>query len=569
MAKNIMHHHADPSSGWDITIPHVDEQGSITSEAAVPPSAIHYFYEGSDTGRCITCGVPSCSTGVVKKSVKFGCPFGHDMPDMHYYMEQAQRVFNDAFMMLKKFAPETAQAIEDLQADLTDPDIAFKRALAPMVVFEALEKEVGLVTVAQSLRKQYNVFTRLAYDTSEEKGPMHDVFSRLCSDSLCHFSCVPENTGQGKVQITVNMARLADHAALMGWTSERLVPKNGKNGHTLLIVGSGFAGHCAAYQGIKLGYDVVMVGKNEEAFEPGGKNILPNKTILERFRHHTKRLENSDMTNITGTDVDGPVLQRLIGEFNPTAVLFTTGASIDRTVTLKGRAADTVITWGQVLQQQQQVNNKDLSTDDYNPDYNLTGKTVVVVGTSDSAVDIDVVGALQGAKKVIMTSRGTHFSATDLPAWEKAQKIAKAKGVELEVLYNFKGDTVDYTEDGRKVFIGKHAQDGHQVAVPCDAVVLAIGNHSGDQKVIYDDPDIPTYEDGCFKPDREGGGYLKTNEDGVFYLAAGDCTRPGGSLAAVAGADAWNLVARLDEELNREDGAQPFSSVDLNPPSMA
>lgn len=553
--------------GFELRVPQTDSEGHITTEAAVPRSAIAAIYaDGTDTERCIDCGQPSCSTGVQNEAkVLIKCPFEHDIPDIQEEMEYAHFHLKTGFKILQKVAPDAAAKIAAQQANLDNPDIARVRARAPMSVFDALRK-AELPHKAQELETKYNKHMKKAFALSEGKGPMHDVYGRICSDSLCKSSCNPGLTGHGSVEIPMNMTQLGDYAFESGWLTP-IVPAE-KQDQTILIVGSGFAALAATDKALHMGYDVVVVDKNKAISEPGNKNILNYKVLQERFNHHVDRYKASGAEFVTGVNVGekGALPDELAEKYNAVAIIYATGTPKAKTLSLKGDAANDCIAWDALLHPQQEFDNPHVEGVD--PAEKMAGKTLAVIGTSDTAVDVLHTAALKGAKDVILISRGNHFSATDLPALKKAKKTAEELGVTFTVQNYMKPHSVSYNEAGQKILSGTDAQknDGSDIALTVDEVVFAVSNETGDLKAVFGDKTLPTKPWGTFAPvgGGEGHGYLGMTKNGVFQLSAGDNTR-GGSLAAKAGSDGIKAVELLDRELKRTDGQKPFADLKIAP----
>ena len=567
LTSSKMHKHTMGSKGFDTRVPAisntVSDSGITTNyEASLPPSALFYNkQETDDASRCITCGGPSCSTGIQKQKKGgveiVGCPFSHDIPDIQTKLSKAQDIFDLAFDILEQHAPDLLDPIRAIDSNFKNPDLAEERAKIPYKVFEAL-RQAEIPALANNLQQNYVALMREAFELSEAKGPMHDIFSMLCGPSLCIASCVAGRSGHGSVEIPTNMAFMSNFAWVSGWFNKPVEKEENLESidDTLIVIGSGFAGMCAAYEGVKQGFErVVVVEANDKPFEPGGQNILPYKFPHKRFDMHVKRLQDSGVEFFTGRPVDGikTSLESLAAEFSSKNIVITTGATVPKTLELKGNAANTAITWANITKAQQAVEaGEQIDAGDYN----LAGKTVAVIGTGDVAADILHIAALQGAKEVIFVSRRDELAIEDQPAFEKAQKTAKEYGIEFSVQHFMAPDTLSHNADGRYTLSGedRHNQ-GQRIHLDIDIVAQAINSGTGNLKAIFGE-NLPTGDNGelfiptettsreivgsIHDPNNPGSGLLEEYNDTSIY-AAGDNVR-GPTLAAKAGADGQNAV---------------------------
>ena len=563
------------AEGFQYRLPQVDEEGHITTEAKI--YANPWVSEFSDSSRCADCGAAGCFQGT-KPDIEIGCPFEHRIPDIHEHLERAREVLREkkVFETLEKVAPEKAKAIDPDLLDKDDPDFVQKVIRYPIEAFNAL-RDAGLTQFANEAQTAFDHFMHEAYMTSEQSGPMHDIYGRICPDALCKDPCTTSQSGHGSIEIPKNMTLVADYA----WESGMVQPIQPKQeiDKNIVVVGSGFAGLAAAQQLRKFGYQVSVVEKNSVPGEPGNDQILNYKVAQSRFDRYVDLYKESGIEFHCNTKVgeDGISLEELGERFNASAVILATGAGIPKITKLEGDAVDDVITWSNVTGQQQKLDNQGTPPDDHNPKFNAKGKIVGIIGTSDTAIDMGHTAVLQGAEKVIFISRRDEMGVQDQTAYKAMRKSMVEKGVEYEEQHWMSPDTVSHGEDGHKILSGKNMQGGPPIELELDMVGFAIGNNPGDLQNIFGDTSLPVTDWGNFKVEETpehiatkqdmmgaGGGYLGTLSNGTLLMAAGDNVR-GASLAAKAGRDAIDTAEWLHEELSRVDGEQPFSELAAEP----
>lgn len=558
--------HVD-ASGFKYRTPQVDKAGHIKTEAKIFDNP--WISVESDPSRCAKCGAPGCFGGGVK-DVEIGCPFEHNIPAVQENFQAAIQVLadNKVFETLKALSEETFNKIDPF-TDPNDPQLVQKLVRYPIAAFDAL-REQGLKTFADENEKKFNRYMREAFKISEKQGPMHDLFGRICPDSLCKDTCT--TVASGSVEIPKNMAIVYDYAKEAGFIKppqpKHEIDKN------ILIVGSGFAALTAAYKLRDLGYGVTIVERNKTPAEPGNNQILSYKVVHERFNFHVQNLKDGGVNFITGIEVGQGenTLDALKEKYNAAAIMIATGAGKAKTADLKGDAAADVVTWekGTGAQQAHDNDNSKIAAE-----LNANGKRVVIIGTSDTAVDAAMTATLQGAKEVLFVSRREGLGVKDHKAYKNMRAAMTDKGTQFTVVKNLKSDTASY-RGKEKVLSGKDAVTGEYREVAGDIVIFAIGNETGDLKKLFKRETLRTAKDGHFDPIPvpqkiatksrvmgTGAGLVDVFEDGTPVLAMGDNVRQGGSLAAQAGRDAIDAVKWLHEEWSRTDGQEPFAEAKL------
>jgi heterodisulfide reductase subunit A-like polyferredoxin len=235
------------------------------------------------------------------------------------------------------------------------------------------------------------------------------------------------------------------------------------------IVGSGPAGLTAAWQLARQGYGVTILEAAEQA---GGMLRLG----IPAYRLPRDVLDR-DLANITAVGVDirtsSPVTDVAALRESYDAVLLATGAMEPRPMRLEGESLPGVIDCMSFLREANLGRGPD-----------LTGKTVVVVGGGDAAVDPARSAIRMGAARVRMVYRRTR---AEMPAHPEEIEAALTEGIELTELAGpvaFLGDGAvsavrcvrnelgEPDDSGRRRPV---AVVGSEYEIEADLVVLSIG----------------------------------------------------------------------------------------------
>ncbi|MEM7680226.1 MAG: FAD-dependent oxidoreductase [Pseudomonadota bacterium] len=577
------------AEGFTFRAPQMSSEGQIKTEAKVYQNPWISIY--SDTSRCADCGAAGCFEGT-EADVSIGCPFEHRIPDVHKNFQEALHVLEkyNIFEMLKKLDPHTAQKI-DPATNPDDPDFVRKIVRHPIEAFAALKTKAS--RLIEQAEAEFNHYMLEAYKVSEDKGPMHDLFGRICPASLCKDPCSISTSRNEAVEIPKNMTVVADYAWEAGFVKPPH-PKQGERDKNILLIGSGFASLTAAYKLRQLGYGVTIVEKNAAPAEPGNNQILGYKSVHERFNRHVENLKSGGVNFVTGIAAGQGEhsLENLKNRYNASAILIGTGVGQSKEAPLSGDAVKNTITWDQLTGAQQEHDRDGTSISE---DLNAKGKRVLISGTSDTAVDAGMTAALQGATEVVFLSRRDALGVKDHSAYKNMRAVMDKNGVKFTVEKWVDAKFLDHHE-GRMRLSGKHKQSGEDIAIDGDMFIHAIGNETGDLKKQFGRESLRTHEDGRFnpipvlsekklidpsKPDVEentlyeaiatktdmmgvGAGLVDLMQDGTPILAMGDNVRRGGSLAATAGRDGLDAARWVHEEFNRKDGVQAFAEFKPN-----
>ncbi len=278
-----------------------------------------------------------------------------------------------------------------------------------------------------------------------DANPIGATCARVCPvEVLCEGACVEKTLLQKPIEI----GRLQRHATDYAMKSDRQIfAKGDPNGKSVGIVGSGPAGlSCAAYLA-RLGYDVTVYERKPLA---GGLDTygmaeykMPQSVSLDEVEHIAKMgvkfLLNTEIGSassppyeggVAAASADGVVLADA-AESPPIqsvsfsdldqwhdAIFIATGLGDTNKLNIPGEELDGVY---DALHFIQKIKTRDWM--------NIPlGKTVVVIGAGNTAIDAVTQAKRLGAEKVIMVYRRT---ANDISAYDYEYELAKKDGVEF------------------------------------------------------------------------------------------------------------------------------------------
>jgi glutamate synthase (NADPH/NADH) small chain len=395
-----------------------------------------------------------------------------------------------------------------------------------------------------------------AYRVSSATNSMPEICGRICpQDRLCEGLCVLEQSGHESVTIGAVEKFITDTAWDEGWVQG---PKpTAERRQSIGIIGSGPGGLAAAERLRAKGFQVHVYDRHDRA---GGLLIygIPSfkleKDIVER---RTRLLADSGVVfhqNFEiGRDASLDDLRR-----KHAALIVATGVYQPRPLSVPGadlpgvhRALDYLI-----------ASNRAGFGDAVAPELNAKGKSVVVIGGGDTAMDCVRTAIRQGAKSVTCLYRRDR---ANMPGSQREVKHAEEEGV------RFVWQTAPemLTGDGAvagvvcvKMHLGVADSSGRQTPTVIDGshytetadfVISALGFEPEDLPHLFGAPDLTVSRWGTLKVDPA----LMTSLPGVF--AAGDIVR-GASLVVWAikdGRDAADSVERyLDAKSPRQAAAE-------------
>ncbi len=350
-------------------------------------------------------------------------------------------------------AMSTAEAIQEANRCLYCFDAPCMHACPTHIDVPSFIKKIASGNVTGS--------ARVIFDAN----PIGASCARVCPvEVLCEGACVEKTLIKKPIEIG-RLQRYATDFALDN--GKQIFTKGASNGKSVGIVGSGPAGSsCAAYL-TRLGYDVTVYERREQA---GGLDTygmaeykMPKAVSLSEVEHIAAmgvefRL-NTEIVAGSGETL-GPVNQvgvERLREWHD-AIFLAVGLGETNRLNIPGEDVEGVI---DALAFIEQVKTRDWKSVPL-------GRNVVVLGAGNTAIDAVTQAKRLGAKKVTLVYRRTE---RDAPAYEYEMELARKDGIE----FMWQTSPVE--------IIGEHRVSGLRVAdaaglvseIECDQVIKAIG----------------------------------------------------------------------------------------------
>lgn len=360
-----------------------------------------------------------------------------------------------------------------------------------------------------------------AYELVRARNIMPGVLGRICHhpcESACRRNYYDE-------PVAIRPLHRVAFEGYAQYREERVRPLDVTRNERVAIIGSGPSGLAAALDLMTAGFEVHVYEKEDQ---PGGALLsgvpayrLPRDVLATEIAD----LQTMGMKLFTGVNIGGDVpIDHLIGEYD--AVLIAAGLQISRMLPIPGTTAQGV--WGAI---------DFLKAGNWKGDCGVKGRSVLVIGGGNVAVDCARVALRCGAAEVTLSSLE---SMDELPAhpWEIEEALdegvvalcsygpkevleheGKVRGMRLQSCLSV------YDAQGR--FAPVFEEDFTDLSA--DVVVFAIGQ-APDLQGLVAGSDIVLSERGLLPVD---GSLLSTDLKGVF--ACGEVvTGPGSAIASIA-----------------------------------
>ena len=367
-----------------------------------------------------------------------------------------------------------------------------------------------------------------AYHLLLETTVLPSVCGRICPhEKQCQGMCV-KRVSYESVKIGDIEAFIGDMALKNNWTTSSLPLKKKR----VAVVGGGPSGlTCAAFLR-RNGYDVTIYERHNYLgglLYHGIPEFRLDKTLLGKVIDKILELGiNIKLNQSIGKDFS---LEDLEKEYD--AVFLGFGTNLSSKMNIPGEDLDGVYGGNELLE----TGN--------HPDY--TGKTVVISGSGNVAMDVSRTIKRKGAKKVYVIYRRSEKEA---PALENEIKEAKEEGVEFLFQNNILGiygeKRVEKVEVIKTELVKKEDYDRlspvnieeSNYYLSCDYVVMAIGSHP--EESIVNSLGLELDKRGRILIDKDG----HTSKEKVF--AGGDLAGTKGTVAfaARAGRDAAYAIMK-------------------------
>lgn len=354
-----------------------------------------------------------------------------------------------------------------------------------------------------------------AYDLLAETTVLQAVCGRICPhDKQCQGSCI-RGVSQKQVNIGDMEAYVGDMAIENGWKLKKIAEEKDKK---IAVVGGGPTGLTCAANLAKNGYKVTIYEKHGVLggiMNHGIPAFRLDKELLQKVIDKIIDLGIEVKLNAElGKDYSLEDLQK---EYD--AVYLGFGANISSQMGIPGEDLEGVFGGNELLE-----NNS-------HPDY--TGKTVVVSGGGNVAMDTSRTVKKLGAERVIVIYRR---SRAEMPAEKKEIDEAMEEGVEFVFQNNILricGDKkVEKIECVKTELVQKEGEtrkspvniEGSNYFIDIDYIMMAVG--SKPEEKLLEKLNLELDKRGRISVDKNN----MTSKEGVFA---------GGDLAGAKGTVAW------------------------------
>lgn len=398
---------------------------------------------------------------------------------------------------------------------------------------------------------------REAYELSNSTSTMPEICGRICpQDRLCEGNCVIEFSGHGAVTIGSVEKYITDTAWEEGWVEPVVVGK--ASGQSVGIIGAGPAGLAAAEYLRNAGHDVHVYDRHDRAGGlltygiPGFK--LEKHIVMRRV----KRLKEGGIVFHEGFEVGRDAS---LGDLRSKhdALLIATGVYKAKAMGVAGDGKAGMIEALDYLTASNRKSFGDAVAAFEDGSLDAKGKTVVVIGGGDTAMDCVRTAIRQGAQSVKCLYRRDR---ANMPGSQREVTNAEEEGVEfawLSAPTGFEGGDTVIGVQAAAMRLGAPDASGRRSPEPepdstivhaADMVIKALGFDPEDLPKVFGNEDLGVTRWGTVRVDNHT---MMTNLDGVF--AAGDIVR-GASLVVWAIRDGRDVAAHIGAYLRANVSAK-------------
>ncbi len=293
--------------------------------------------------------------------------------------------------------------------------------------------------IPQWLRGVAQKDIELSFKLSNETNPFPEITGRICpQDRLCEGACTLEQDGYGAITIGSVETYISESGFKMGLKPEFADVMSSKK---VAIIGSGPAGlSCATYL-LRAGINVEMF---EKSSRPGGLLTygipsfkLEKEIVFRRFNWLKEAGMKLNLNCEVGKDID---FKDLVEGYD--ALFIAIGAEKSKTGNIAGENGKNVFMAIDFLKEIQKKN----FDEEYDNNYLVKGKDVVVIGGGDTAMDCIRTSLREGAKSVKCLYRR---DVESMPGSKKEFKNAKEEGAEF--IYNVSPKEVILNDNGEVI----------------------------------------------------------------------------------------------------------------------
>ncbi len=384
----------------------------------------------------------------------------------------------------------------------------------------------------------------LAFKLSNESNPYPEITGRICpQDRLCEGDCTL-NDGHGAITIGSIETFISEHAFKKGLKPEFPGITTNKK---VAIVGAGPAGlSCATYL-LRAGIKVDMYEKQNRAGGLLTYGIPGFKLDKEVVARRVKWLQEAGMSLHVNSEIGKNIsFDDIAGEHD--AIFLSIGAETSNRAKLVNENAKNVFMAMDFLRDIQ----KKLFHEDYDKNYEVEGKNVVVIGGGDTAMDCLRTSLRQGAKSVKCLYRRDKYN---MPGSKKEFKNSKEEGALFiynvapkEIVVNSKNKVIaiemQKTMLSTKDASGRASVEvvkGSEFRVEADVIIFALGFSASTPDFLAENG-IEVNKWGSIEVDNNH----ETSKSGVY--AGGDCKR-GSDLVVTAAAEGKSSAEAIIKSL--------------------
>ena len=323
-----------------------------------------------------------------------------------------------------------------------------------------------------------------AADLSHQTNSLPEICGRICpQDRLCEGACTL-NDGFGAITIGSIEKYITDEAISQGWKPN--ISNIKKNKYKVGIIGAGPAGLACADVLVRNGFNPIIYDKYEEIGGLLTFGIPPFKLEKEIVKQRRKILEDMGVKFVLNTDVGKDIsFENFQNMFD--AVFLGMGTYTYMKGGFPGEDLEHVYDSLPYLNS----NIRNVMKTKNDEFINLKGKTVMVLGGGDTAMDCNRTALRQGAKKVYCAYRRNE---SNMPGSKREVKNSKEEGVEflwnmqpIEIIGDDKVSAVKFVKTklkktdirGREVPV---IVPNSEKIIKCDTVILAFGFRPNPQK---------------------------------------------------------------------------------------
>lgn len=332
--------------------------------------------------------------------------------------------------------------------------------------------------IPQWLKKVSEKDFRLAFELSHATSPFPEIMGRVCpQDRLCEGDCTL-NDGYGAITIGAIETFISEKGMELGYKPKFATKSAGKS---VAIVGSGPAGLSAATFLLREGFKVELFERQDRAgglLTYGIPGFKLEKSVIER---RLDQLTQAGLKLHLGKEIGKEMsFEKLLKGFD--AIFLGIGATAPKKARIPGEEAEgcySAIDFLTAIQKR----NFGVESSILLPE--LKGKSVVVVGGGDTAMDCVRTAIREGAEEVKILYRRDE---NNMPGSHKEYVNAKEEGVEFEFfaapkqvilregkatgIESYRTELCDMDEKGRQKCV---VVEGSEFVVEADVIIFSLG----------------------------------------------------------------------------------------------